>query len=104
MSSADYNPIGNKPWSNAEHLRMREKVLTLRAILVVDAIKEQPGDAPLTCREASPASREAYIPCGRPAARFVLSERGKRVYPMCQPCADHNVRNRGALDIGEARR
>ncbi|MES2155439.1 MAG: hypothetical protein V4510_09925 [bacterium] len=99
-----FNPIGNKPWSAAEAGRMREKVMARNTILIVEALKAQPGDAPLTCQEASPASRETFIACGAPAARFVLSERGQKVYPMCEPCATHNVRNRGAEDVGPARR
>lgn len=37
--------------------------------------------------------------CGRPATAVVLSERGKRLYFMCEPCAEHNVQNRGAVPI-----
>lgn len=72
--------------------------------LIDEAVAEQPGPKPLTCREASPASGAYYIPCAAPATRFILSERGRRVYPMCGPCASHNVRNRGCEDLGEARR
>jgi hypothetical protein len=50
----------------------------------------------MRCQEASQFSRAFYIPCGKPATKLVLSERGRRLYPMCEPCADHNVRNRGA--------
>ncbi len=50
----------------------------------------------MRCQEASQFSFQRYIACGQPATKLVLSERGRRLYPMCEPCADHNVRNRGA--------
>lgn len=68
--------------------------------LIQEARDEQYGRS-LECREASPLSIYQYIPCGAPAVRFVLSERGKKVYPMCASCADHNVRHRDAQDVGE---
>lgn len=57
--------------------------------------------SPHCCQEASPLSRDAYIPCNAPARRFVFHERDRRVYRMCEACADHNFTNRGALDVGE---
>lgn len=56
----------------------------------------------LKCREASPLSVSSYIACGERATRFILSERGTRVYPMCDGCASHNVRNRDCEDVGKA--
>lgn len=50
---------------------------------------------PGRCEEASPLSREVYIPCNAPATRRIWSARDRRVYRMCEPCADHAVRNRG---------
>lgn len=47
------------------------------------------------CQEASVFSRESYIPCGAPAVAIV-DNGDSRPYYMCEGCADHNVRNRGA--------
>lgn len=47
------------------------------------------------CEEASVISGSFYIPCNRPAASLVKA-RDPNVYRMCETCADHNVRNRGA--------
>jgi len=53
------------------------------------------------CEEASPFSREGYIPCNAPAVRMISwPDRGEGPYRMCGACADHSVRNRGATDIG----
>jgi hypothetical protein len=52
-----------------------------------------PADA--TCQEASPLSRETYIPCGATATAIVYHEKDHRGYYMCDPCADHNLRHRG---------
>jgi len=51
------------------------------------------------CEEASPLSGSAYIPCNAPAV-FMVKNRDPQPYRMCQACADHNVRNRGAKIIG----
>jgi hypothetical protein len=63
-------------------------------------LKAMPG----RCEEASPLSHETYVPCNAPAARMVAFMRGGEVlegpFRMCAPCADHNVRNRGATDQG----
>jgi hypothetical protein len=72
--------------------------------LIDEAKARQSGIERPECEEASTMSRETFIPCGAPATRFILSERGKKVYAMCPPCASHNVRNRGAEDVGEAKR
>mgnify|MGYP001566525523 CR=1 FL=1 len=50
----------------------------------------------LRCQEASPLSKENYIPCGAVATAIIWHERDGRAYLMCPSCADHNVRNRGA--------
>jgi len=50
---------------------------------------------PGRCEEASPLSHETYIPCNAPATCRIWSERDQRAYRMCEPCADHSVRNRG---------
>jgi hypothetical protein len=51
--------------------------------------------AGIRCQEASIHSRETYIACGKPAVAVIWHEKDKRAYPMCHPCSDHNVRNRG---------
>ena len=51
----------------------------------------------VTCIEASPMSRNFFIPCGRPAAAIVWHNRDGKAYPMCDMCADHNVTNRGGI-------
>ena len=93
-----YNPIGNKPWSEANYLEERTKMSHQN--LIADARARYAGRKALLCEEAAPQSREYFIPCAAPAARFVLSERGRVVYAMCAPCASHNVRNRGCQDLG----
>jgi hypothetical protein len=60
----------------------------------------QPFKRGLLCEEASIHSQETYIPCASPATRFVLSERGTIIYPMCASCATHNIRNRDCDDVG----
>ncbi len=59
-------------------------------------LKAKPGG----CEEASPQSGEYYIPCNRPAVRMVKNRDPQSPYRMCAMCADHNVRNRGAEDVG----
>jgi len=49
-----------------------------------------------TCQEASPLSREEFIPCGRPAV-CIVDNGDEHPYRMCFGCADHNVRHRGAV-------
>jgi hypothetical protein len=58
-------------------------------------LKARPGG----CEEASPMSHNFCIPCNRPATRMIKN-RDPRPYRMCDMCADHNVRNRGAEDVG----
>lgn len=53
---------------------------------------------PLCCEEASPRSHGFYIPCDRPA-KFMVKNRDLQPYRMCEMCADHNVRNRGAAIV-----
>ena len=47
------------------------------------------------CQEASMHSVNRYIACGAPATTIVFHDRDNRGYYMCDPCADHNCRNRG---------
>lgn len=53
---------------------------------------------PRGCEEASSLSVACYIPCNASAVRLVRNR--DRVYRMCLACANHNVRNRGAVDEG----
>ena len=55
---------------------------------------------PDCCEEASPMSRNFYIPCNRPASSLVYSPQDKATYRMCEMCADHSVRNRRMTDAG----
>lgn len=50
------------------------------------------------CEEAHSSSREFYIPCNRPATQVVKNRDGE--YRMCEPCAHHNINNRGATLVG----
>jgi hypothetical protein len=51
------------------------------------------------CQEASFLSRATYIPCSQPATHVIYHTKDRRAYYMCDPCADHNVRNRGGEDV-----
>ncbi len=48
------------------------------------------------CQEASPLSLATLIACGRPAAA-IIDNGDEHPYWMCAACADHNVKNRGAV-------
>ena len=48
------------------------------------------------CQEASSLSRETYIPCMAHATKVIFHPRDGKSYFMCEPCADHNLKNRGA--------
>lgn len=50
------------------------------------------------CEEASMYSKEFYIPCNATAKHFMYSDRDKRTYRMCEPCAYHNLK-RGMVDV-----
>lgn len=54
---------------------------------------------PHCCEEASMLSVGLYVPCNQPATRMVKN-RDPKEYRMCDACAYHNVRNRGAEDTG----
>lgn len=64
-----------------------ESVLTLKA-----------GDG--RCQEASFISTTKYIPCNA-EAKFYVQQKGGDVLRMCEGCADHNVKNRGAKKTGD---
>ena len=59
-------------------------------------LKAKPG----CCEEASMLSHQFYIPCNRPAVRMIKNKDPQSPYRMCEMCADHNVKNRGATDVG----
>lgn len=54
------------------------------------------------CEEASPLSFHTQIDCGRPAVKIVWHNKDHRAYPMCASCADHNIRNRGGIELVQA--
>jgi hypothetical protein len=64
-------------------------------IIPATAVKPSPGTK---CREASSLSHNTYIQCGAPAVAIVHwpNRPDEPELPMCHPCADHNVKNRGA--------
>jgi hypothetical protein len=68
--------------------------------LIEQAKTRHKDQTTLRCEEAAPQSSQYYIPCGRVATRFILSERGRVVYAMCTPCASHNAKNRSCQDLG----
>lgn len=54
-----------------------------------------------TCQECQMGS-PIYIPCSKPAVRIITHSgltHGGETYAMCVPCAEHNVKNRGARYI-----
>lgn len=53
------------------------------------------------CEEASTLSHNFYIPCNQPAEHMIgWPHRKEGPYRMCAMCAYHNVRNRGAVNLG----
>jgi hypothetical protein len=61
---------------------------------------QQAVASPGGCEEASPASRDRYVPCNQPATAVVFSEVDQRDYRMCPACADHATKNRGMKLLG----
>lgn len=56
--------------------------------------------SPTGCEEAA-IGFPGYIPCNKPAVSMVgWPKRKEGPYRMCEMCADHNVKNRGATLIG----
>lgn len=52
------------------------------------------------CEEASPMSRNFYVPCNAPATCHVAPIRGgEGPFRMCRRCGEHNVRNRGFMYV-----
>lgn len=53
----------------------------------------------LKCEEASPLSYNIKIDCGAPAEVIIWHNKDRRAYAMCFGCADHNIRNRGGIEL-----
>ena len=54
----------------------------------------------LKCEEASMFSKETYIPCAQqPVVAIIWHNGDRRAYTMCFGCADHNVKNRGGIEL-----
>lgn len=52
------------------------------------------------CQEAR-LGFPGYIPCNDPATTWVgWIKRGEGPYRMCEACAHHNLKNRGADELG----
>ena len=72
--------------------------LRVVAMLFESEVVSLPIDwSALACQDASPMSRETFIPCSAPASAIVWHQKDRCAYTMCASCADHNVRNRGGL-------
>lgn len=58
------------------------------------------------CQEANSFGIEIGgepVPCGQPGDKVVFHQNdGRNVYVMCAPCADHNIRNRGGIELVSA--
>ena len=56
-----------------------------------------------TCQEAKmtdPNDDTKYIECGRRGFTVIWHQRdGKHVYVMCEMCAYHSIKNRGAEEL-----
>lgn len=52
-----------------------------------------------TCEDSSNFVNGMHWTCGRPAMKSVYHERDNKSYAMCDMCADHNIRNRGGLEV-----
>lgn len=53
----------------------------------------------LRCEEASMFSLIMKINCGRPAEVIIYHNGDRRAWAMCLACADHNLRNRGGIEL-----
>jgi len=53
----------------------------------------------IPCEEASMLSRKMFIACARPSHTFVYHSKDRRAYAMCLPCSDHNIKNRGGIEL-----
>lgn len=57
----------------------------------------------IPCQEASLTGmviNNEPVPCGMPGAKVVFHQHdGRNVYVMCASCADHNIKNRRAIEL-----
>ena len=54
---------------------------------------------PDSCEESNYFYPE--LPCNKPAVRMIgWPDREEGPYRMCEACADHSIKNRGAVDFG----
>ena len=53
----------------------------------------------LRCQEASMFLITTKIDCGKPAEVIVWHNGDRRAWAMCLACADHNLRNRGGIEL-----
>jgi hypothetical protein len=58
----------------------------------------------LRCEEASAFSITSKIDCGLPAEVIVWHNGDRRAWAMCLGCADHNLRNRGGIELARKER
>lgn len=60
-----------------------------------------PNDAKAGCCQECVMGIPFYAPCNEPATKMIgWPRRTEGPYRMCDACADHNVRNRGAQEMG----
>lgn len=53
----------------------------------------------LRCEEVAFAVGVKTFNCGRPAEVIVFHNGDRRAWAMCLMCADHNIRNRGGIEL-----
>lgn len=73
-----------------------QKPYPVEDIIIPSVDESKPIPPGATCQEASSGFPNAYVPCGRPATAMVRHDKDRRSYFMCEPCAYHNIHNRGA--------
>lgn len=62
---------------------------------------EQWEASPHCCQEQTDLPGvTVYFPCNQPATRVVQHVSGEGPYRMCEPHAQHNIRNRRFNDLG----
>lgn len=53
----------------------------------------------VTCQETTGMIGDKYLRCGLPATVIVWHNGDQKAYPMCPMCGDHNVTNRGGIEL-----
>lgn len=53
----------------------------------------------VTCQETTGMIGQIYLRCERPATVIVWHNKDGKAYPMCPMCGDHNIRNRGGIQL-----